>query len=60
MKSSDVDRPMEDRFLIELQKMVVDKHDRYQGEFFYRIHEINKYKNKIGCIFNNQPTVSII
>jgi hypothetical protein len=60
MKSSDVERPMEDRFLIELQLMLSDKIDKYQNEFFKRIHGINKYKNRVGCIFNNLAVAAMV
>jgi hypothetical protein len=51
---------MEDRFLIELQKMVAHKSDSYQLEFFKRIHEINRYKNRIGCVFGSLNAAAIV
>ncbi len=47
------DHPMEKNFIFSLRKMVSQKSDTFQNEFFRRVHIVNDYLNEAGTIFND-------
>ncbi len=47
------DHPMEQNFIFRLQKMVSQKSDIFQDEFFRRVHIINHYMNEAGGLFSD-------
>ncbi len=50
--------PMERRFMNSLQKMTSLKSEKYQDEFFRRIHIINDYVNLDGTFFNDRSVAA--
>ncbi len=49
----DVTYPMESDFIFSLHKMVAQKSEIFQDEFFRRVHIVNKYLNKAGTTFKD-------
>ncbi len=47
------DHPMEQNFTFRLRKMISQKSEPFQDEFFRRAHIINHYLNEAGGIFEN-------
>ncbi len=57
MKFSQV-HPMEKNFIFGLRKMVSQKSDLFQDEFFRRIHIVNDYLNEAGTTFHDYNTAA--
>ncbi len=49
---------MEKNFMFGLRKMVSQKSDIFQDEFFRRAHLINKYLNEAGSTFHDYNTAA--
>ncbi len=49
---------MENNFVFGLRKMVSQKSEIFQDEFFKRIHIVNKYLNEAGSTFNDYNTAA--
>jgi len=53
-------KPMDAYFMMELNKMVADKSERYQQMFFERVQQINNYMNCAGRIFNDLDAAALL
>ncbi len=47
------EHPMEQNFIFRLRKMVSQKSDTFQDEFFRRAHVVNHYLNEAGGTFGD-------
>jgi hypothetical protein len=53
-------KPMDNYFLMELNKMVANKNEEYQQLFFERVNRLNTYMNCSGGIFNSIDTAALL
>ncbi len=54
------DHPMERNFIFSLRKMVSQKSDAFQDEFFRRIHIVNSYLNEAGTVFSDSSVAASV
>ncbi len=54
------DHPMERNFIFSLRKMVSQKSDAFQDEFFRRIHIVNGYLNEAGTVFSDSSVAASV